>query len=146
MLIDQVSDRFFIFIFTLRLEVTKYLLQIDKDSLGAKINFAGAAIGNGCWGNTVGTCAFSSPESLQISADFYFGHGMYSQELRTEMLSACGSFSSLTPKCLAKIAAMEVQIGTFDGENCVRFTGKIPSILFSTVMFVSVQYLRCLRQ
>jgi carboxypeptidase C (cathepsin A) len=49
--------------------------QIDEDPMGAKINFIGAAIGNGCWGNTVGTCAFSSPEAQQISADFYYGHG-----------------------------------------------------------------------
>lgn len=48
---------------------------IDKDPMGAKMNFIGAAIGNGCWGNTVGTCAFSSLEAQQISADFYFGHG-----------------------------------------------------------------------
>ena len=26
--------------------------QIDKDPLGAKLNFVGSAIGNGCWGNT----------------------------------------------------------------------------------------------
>jgi len=90
-------------------------LKIDLDSLSAKINFQGAAIGNGCWGNTVGTCAFSSPEAQQISADFYFGHGMYSQELRTQMLNTCGDFSSLSPKCVAKLAQMEVQIGTFDG-------------------------------
>ena len=49
--------------------------QIDADPMGAKMNFVGAAIGNGCWGNTVGTCAFSSAEAQQISADFYFGHG-----------------------------------------------------------------------
>jgi len=91
--------------------------QIDIDSLSAKINFQGAAIGNGCWGNTVGTCAFSSAQSQQISADFYFGHGMYSQELRSQMLSACGDFSSLSPKCIAKLAQMEAQIGTFDVYN-----------------------------
>ena len=44
--------------------------QIDLDVLGAKLNFVGAAIGNGCWGNTVGTCAFSSPEAQQISVFF----------------------------------------------------------------------------
>jgi hypothetical protein len=40
--------------------------QLSTDSLDAKINTIGAAIGNGCWGNTVGTCAFSSPEAQQI--------------------------------------------------------------------------------
>jgi hypothetical protein len=50
--------------------------QIDLDPLNAKLPLVGAAIGNGCWGNTVGTCAFSSPEAQRISSDFYFGHGM----------------------------------------------------------------------
>ena len=128
--------------------------QIDLDVLGAKLNFVGAAIGNGCWvssssvvelyllidiislsstssspslssslsssslqGNTVGTCAFSSAEAHQISADMYFGHGMYSQKLRSEIETACGSFSKLTTPCLAKLAEMETQIGTFDVYN-----------------------------
>lgn len=89
--------------------------QIDQDPLGAKLNFIGAAIGNGCWGNSVGTCDFSSGESVQISADFYYGHGMYSQALRAEIESNCGDFSRLTPKCLSSIGKMETQIGSFDG-------------------------------
>jgi carboxypeptidase C (cathepsin A) len=91
--------------------------QIDGDSLSAKINFVGAAIGNGCWGNTVGTCDFSSGESLQISSDFYFGHGMYSQALRAEITANCGDFSRLTPKCLSSLGKMELQLGTFDIYN-----------------------------
>lgn len=90
--------------------------QIDADTLGAKVNFVGAAIGNGCWGNTVGTCDFSSGESQQISADFYFGHGMYSQVLRAEIDANCGDFSRLSPKCLSSIAKMEAQLGSFDSK------------------------------
>lgn len=84
--------------------------------MNAKINFQGAAIGNGCWGNTVGTCAFSSAQAQQISADFYFGHGMYSQQLRAQITKTCGDFSSLNPKCVASLALMEAEIGTFDGK------------------------------
>ena len=40
--------------------------QIDKDPYKANINLIGSAIGNGCWGNTVGTCDFSSPQAQQI--------------------------------------------------------------------------------
>lgn len=89
--------------------------QIDQDPLGAKLNLIGAAIGNGCWGNTVGTCAFSSPEAQQISSDFYFGHGMYSQDLRQKIDLACKDFATLNPKCLAALSEMETQIGNFDG-------------------------------
>lgn len=91
--------------------------EIDRDSLSASLNFKGAAIGNGCWGNTVGTCAFSSPEAQQISADFYYGHGMYSQALRAEIDAACKDFKRLTPSCISKLAEMEQQIGQFDGKR-----------------------------
>jgi hypothetical protein len=92
--------------------------QIDKNPLSAKLNtqFIGAAIGNGCWGNSVGTCAFSSPEAQQISADFYYGHGMYSQALRQELMKACGDFKVLTPGCLSKLSEMEQQIGQFNSK------------------------------
>ena len=87
--------------------------QIRGDSLGAGINLIGAAIGNGCWGNTVGTCDFSSPEAQQISSDFYFGHGMYSQALRREIDANCGDFEHLSPRCLSSLATMEEQVGQF---------------------------------
>lgn len=87
--------------------------QIRTNSLKSDINLVGAAIGNGCWGNTVGTCDFSSPEAQQISADFYYGHGMYSQALRAEIDKNCGDFSHLSPRCLQSLSKMEEQIGQF---------------------------------
>eukprot|EP01038_Epipyxis_sp_PR26KG_P009761 gene9761-13132_t len=98
--------------------------QIDQDPLSAKVNFVGAAIGNGCWGNSVGTCAFSSPEAQQISADFYYGHGMYSSALRNDIEATCGDFKRLTPKCLQNLAIMEKQIGDFDVYNIYDRCGK----------------------
>lgn len=71
--------------------------EISKDSLKADLNLVGSAIGNGCWGNTVGTCAFSSPEAQAISAEFYYGHGMYSQPLHAEITATCGDFSDYSP-------------------------------------------------
>lgn len=98
--------------------------QISQDPLGAKLNLIGSAIGNGCWGNSVGTCAFSSPEAQQISADFYFGHGMFSQELRARMAEGCRDFARLTPACLATLSEMETQIGTFDIYNVYDTCGR----------------------
>lgn len=91
--------------------------QIDSDSLGAKINFVGAAIGNGCWGNTVGTCAFSSPEAAKYKTEFFFGHGMFSQTLKASMNKACGDFKHLTPSCLSTIAEMETAVGQYNVYN-----------------------------
>jgi len=91
--------------------------QIRQDSLGAKLNLVGAAIGNGCWGNTVGTCDFVSPEAYHISSQFYFGHGMFSEKLYGELSLACGDWSALTPLCVAKLSEMETAIGNFNIYN-----------------------------
>jgi len=87
--------------------------QITQNPLDAEINLIGAAIGNGCWGNDVGTCAFSSTEAQQISSDFYFGHGMYSQALKKDIDANCGDWSHLNPRCLASLSEMESQVGQF---------------------------------
>ena len=114
--------------------------QVRQNPLSAKINLIGAAIGNGCWGNTVGTCAFSSPQAYQISSDFYFGHGMYSQALHDDITESCGDFSKFSPKCLKDLASMEEQIGQFyiyniydvcgnDQRRLSEVTGTRPSLL-----------------
>lgn len=105
--------------------------QIRQDSLQAKLNFVGAAIGNGCWGNTVGTCDFSSAESQRISADFYYGHGMYSQALREDILRECGEFKVLKPKCLQQLAEMEKQLGKFDSKYLFEVILKIKTFVNS---------------
>lgn len=41
---------------------------------------------------------------------------MYSQALRQEIDSACGDWTSYSPRCLAALSEMETQIGNFDGK------------------------------
>lgn len=89
--------------------------QLDEDSLGSGITVAGAAIGNGCWGNTVGTCDFYSGESLQIQVEFYHGHGMYSNTLYDEINDACDDFSTIGIRCANKLSEMATQVGAFNG-------------------------------
>ena len=91
--------------------------EIRRDSMGAKLNLVGAAIGNGCWGNTVGTCAFSSPEAQQITSDFLFGHGMYSQALHDQVEASCGDFDRLSLPCISALEEVTKQAGTYDGEE-----------------------------
>lgn len=98
--------------------------QIRSDSMGAKLNFQGSAIGNGCWGNTVGTCDFSSTEAYHISSEFYYGHGMYSETLHAQIAAACGDWSSYSPACLAKLSEMEEEIGTFNIYNIYDECGR----------------------
>jgi len=81
------------------------------------INLKGLAIGNGCWGNTVGTCAFNSGDAMSISANFYYGHAMYSQPLYNNVTAACGNFSTISPACATQLALMNTEIGSFDVYN-----------------------------
>jgi len=115
--------------------------QIDSDPLGAKINFIGAAIGNGCWGNTVGTCDFSSPEAARYKSDFFFGHGMYSQTLKSKIDDTCGDFNKLLPKCIESISEMMTEIGTYNVYNIYDTCGndqltqkKTPSKTYAQVI------------
>lgn len=91
--------------------------QIDLNPLQAQaINIQGAAIGNGCWGNTVGTCDFESGDAFYISSEFYHGHGMFSRNLYDQIQASCGDFSRLTTSCIQKLARMDVETGTFNSK------------------------------
>ncbi len=47
---------------------------LDGNAAGnPMINIKGIAVGDGCIGNSVGTCG-DGPDSLQIIIDFYYGH------------------------------------------------------------------------
>jgi carboxypeptidase C (cathepsin A) len=98
--------------------------QIRTNPLGANINFVGAAIGNGCWGNDVGTCAFTPKESFPISMDFYFGHGMFSQALKQDINHHCGDFSHTTPKCLELVGEAYKQMGKYNVYNIYDECGR----------------------
>jgi cathepsin A (carboxypeptidase C)/serine carboxypeptidase-like clade 1 len=95
-----------------------FMDQIDTN--GGFPNFKGAAIGDGCWGNRVGTCAFNSGKAKQIKAEFFQGHGMYDQPLYAKIKAACGAFSDtevLVPPCSTLIEEMNEKVGEFDVYN-----------------------------
>jgi len=81
------------------------------------INLQGFAIGDGCWGNTVGTCAFSSGDALRISTNFYHGHAMISEALYQQLIAACGNFSTISSQCQTLVTQMNNEIGSFDVYN-----------------------------
>jgi len=81
------------------------------------INLQGFAIGDGCWGNTVGTCAFSSGDAMRISTNFYHGHAMISETIYQQIIATCGDFSTVTSQCQTLISQMNSEIGSFDVYN-----------------------------
>lgn len=58
--------------------ISLHRLMAELDKRGGT-SLKGAAIGDGCWGNAVGTCAFASPDSVHTMVEFFAGHGMYPQ-------------------------------------------------------------------
>ncbi len=87
---------------------------------GGVPNLKGAAIGDGCWGTAVGTCAFQTGKSNQISAEFFNGHGMYDQPLYQRIKADCGAFSDddvKKPACKSALDEMNAKIGKFDVYN-----------------------------
>ena len=99
--------------------IPMFMDEIQKR--GGVPNLKGAAIGDGCWGTAVGTCAFSTGKSQQIQAEFLAGHGMYDQTLYKHLKDVCGDWSDEivaegTP-CADGLLEMNAKIGTFDIYN-----------------------------
>ena len=83
----------------------------------AFINIKGAAIGNGCWGDAVGTCS-GAPDSQRIALTLYHGHGMVSEPLWEALLGECGvAFNSTSQKCQDLIGQANDAVGNIDVYN-----------------------------
>jgi len=70
-----------------------------KASGDNNINFKGIAAGNGCWGNSIGTCAMydfgsSGWEGVGIEVEFLHNHAMVSEPHWEQVLEYCGNFSN----------------------------------------------------
>ena len=89
----------------------------EMDRRGGIPNLKGAAIGDGCWGGKVGTCAFQTGKSKQISAEFFQGHAMFPQTLWISMQKACAGWTDEAvqrPACAQLLKQMNDVVGKFD--------------------------------
>jgi len=90
------------------------------DADGGFPNLKGAAIGDGCWGNEVGLCAFNTGKAQQIQMQTFFGHSMISNQRFAALERACapwGNDDVKKPKCMLELAAANSEIGNFDVYN-----------------------------
>lgn len=64
-----------------------------------KINMVGFAVGNACWGNSVGICAMynGGMEGVGEELQFLHGHAMISEPHWQDVLTACGNLSNPNP-------------------------------------------------
>jgi len=95
-----------------------FMKLMDAD--GSFPNLVGAAIGDGCWGNEVGLCAFNSGKAQQIQIETFHGHAMISNERYASATQRCKPWSDTSvrrPACSAELDAANKEIGNFDIYN-----------------------------
>ena len=98
-------------------------LQIVKHNSVApaaqRVNLKGIAVGNGCIGNEVGSCAVHNDSSAQhFHLEFYHGMGAVSQALYEDIQATCqGEYSNPSAACVSLLADMHQQIGPVDVYN-----------------------------
>jgi len=100
------SSSFFSFSFSFT-RLPQTVLSIEQRP-SPDLNLQGFAVGDGCNGNTVGTC---SPQGTGINADFFFKKGFYSVQLRKQLLKACPDFAQPSGECRQALEAMQAEIG-----------------------------------
>lgn len=95
-----------------------FMQLMDAD--GGFPNLVGAAIGDGCWGNAVGLCAFRTGKSMQIQMQTFFGHSMISNLRWAALVKNCAPWGNDDVRktgCVLQLAAAEEEIGRFDVYN-----------------------------
>ena len=88
------------------------------DKKGGLPNLKGAAIGDGCYGNSIGLCGNRDYEQ-RVDAEIFSGHAMYSLSLYNQISQACPSNFSSAPSAACKklYSKMEDSLGDFNVYN-----------------------------
>ena len=84
------------------------------DKNGKLPNLKGAAIGDGCYGNSIGLCGNHHYEQ-RVDAEIFAGHAMYPTELHRKITAECPTNFSDAPslRCSALYRQMENSKSTF---------------------------------
>jgi hypothetical protein len=85
------------------------------DQHGGLPNMVGAAIGNGCYGNSIGLCGNREYEQ-RVDAEIFAGHAMYPQTLHQQITAMCPTNFSDAPSraCSRLYEQMESSLGDFN--------------------------------
>lgn len=94
------------------------MLMDVADKKGGLPNLKGAAIGDGCYGNSIGLCGNRYYEQ-RVDAEIFAGHVMYPLTLYSKITAACPTNFSDTPSLECKIlySQMEKSLGDFNTYN-----------------------------
>jgi hypothetical protein len=104
--------------------------QISKapnNPIDTPINIKGFAVGNGCWGNTVGLCSFGS-DMDRIWQQFLYGHNAITPVAYKKIIKYCGdpmdgpgswsNCSGLGPECSGPFASMLTPSDKYQSAEC----------------------------
>lgn len=94
------------------------MLMDVADKKGGLPNLKGAAIGDGCYGNSIGLCGNRYYEQ-RVDAEIFAGHVMYPLTLYSKITAACPTNFSETPslECKVLYSEMEQSLGEFNTYN-----------------------------
>jgi serine carboxypeptidase-like clade I len=76
-----------------------------------QINLKGIAVGNGCLGNSVGTCAFGSATEVNSNIPYFFGHGLIPSSTYKAVLADCTDVNNPSSACSTDLDLAHQQVG-----------------------------------
>jgi len=113
----------------------------------AKINFKGIAVGNGCWGNAVGTCAMydGAWDGTAYEMEFLHGYAMISEPHWDAVVKYCGNFSDPNPSqdCQDAVSTASQDGGDY---NVYSIYDTCPSPVSAKDLQTQTQYTEFLRK
>lgn len=74
-------------------------------------NLKGLALGNACWGGNATHFDCNGPNKVQNDVELFFGKGLFSKNLHTEIYKACDFPHTGSPQCGLKLQEMRRQVG-----------------------------------
>ena len=78
---------------------TLALRIIDGNDAGMPhINLQGIAVGDGCMGNSIGTCG-NGGDAIEIQMDFFYSHAMISPVVYSNVSALCGDYQNPSQQC-----------------------------------------------
>jgi len=94
-----------------------------------RLSLQGIAVGNGCSGTEIGTCANNNDDSAQaLHLEFFRGQALVSSALYAAIQEECkGNYNHPTAQCVKLLTDMHYQIGPVDVYNVIGTCASPPA-------------------
>jgi len=94
--------------------LVQQIMEGNQGGKNAKINLEGFMVGNGCTGNSVGSCSDMGTEIL-----FYFlaGHALFTEDLYNKIVASCTNWINPSDQCNVLLDEMSEQVNAVNIYN-----------------------------